>query len=249
MIEFIKLSIKINNNYILNNISFNIKKGEIFGILGPNGAGKTTILNVIIGLFQNYSGKCLINNKSIEDNKKIIGYLPEIPYIFPYLTGEEYLWFIGSLYQIPEQKIDMQIKFWTNFFKITPYLSKLGKTFPKGIRQKFGICSALINDPEIILLDEPTSSLDPASAKLVKLLTKELKTQGKTIILTTHILEVAEILCDRIVIIKNGELKACGSMDDLKKISKSNLSSLEDIFLELTGEFEYRELIDSLKKC
>jgi len=244
---------KITENFkILNNISFELGKGEIFGYLGPNGSGKTSTINILAGLDTDYDGKYIINGENFKSKnnsfKSIIGHVPEHPHLFPYLTGREFLWFIGSLYLINEKKIEELIEYWGDFFRITPWYDRLCKNFPKGIRQKFGLIAALINEPEILLLDEPTSSLDPSSAHLVKLLINELKSQGKSIFLTTHILEIAEILCDHIAIIKHGNIIASGTIDSLKQDTSKKDANLEDIFLELTGEFEYKELIESLRK-
>lgn len=237
---------------ILDNISLKINDGEIFGYLGPNGSGKTSTINILSGIDTDYTGSYKIDDIEFiqEKNnfKKKIGHVPEHPHLFPYLTGSEFLWFIGSLYLIDEEILKKNIEYWGDFFKVTPWFNRLSKNFPKGIRQKFGLIAALINDPEILLLDEPTSSLDPSSAHLVKLLINELKNQGKTIFLTTHILEIAEILCDRVAIIKDGAIIAEGTVDYLKQNTSKENANLEDIFLELTGEFEYKELIENLRK-
>ncbi|MDD2715208.1 MAG: ABC transporter ATP-binding protein [Candidatus Wallbacteria bacterium] len=251
MIKISGLCKIISGHEILSDINLEISDGEIFGFLGPNGAGKSTTVNILSGLELPDSGTVLINGMEIVAEeasvKKITGHLPELPVLYENLTGREFLWFIGGLYSINKAALSKKIESLFGFFELTPFADQLSRNYPKGIRQKFGLCAALINDPQVLILDEPTSSLDPKSAKLVKVLLKRFRDEKKTIFITTHVLEIAEALCDRLAIIQQGRIIACGTIPELRTLSEIEFP-LEEIFLKLTGGVEYETLLRYLRE-
>jgi ABC-2 type transport system ATP-binding protein len=232
-------------------VSFQVSRGEIFGFLGANGAGKTTTLRMLCGLVSPTSGHALIDGFDIQsqplDAKARLGYLDEEPFVHPHLTGREFLDFIADLYQMPrgverEQRMDRLLR----LFELADRDGELISGYSHGMRQKIGLASLLIREPPVLLLDEPTNGLDPRSARLVKDLLEELAARGTTVILSTHILEVAQALCRRVAIIDRGHIVATGTMEQLRAQAGSAQASLEDLFLKLTAGPESRELIERL---
>jgi ABC-2 type transport system ATP-binding protein len=203
----------------LNRLNLHIRKGEIFGYLGPNGAGKTTSIKLFVGLIRPSSGEVKIMNEDVHSPKirKIIGFLPENPFFYDYLTAEEFLDFCASIYRLEKNTRKERIKFLLNLIGLYEVRKRQLRTFSKGMLQKIGIAQALINDPELIILDEPMIGLDPVGRKNIKDLIFQLKEEGKTIFFSTHILSDVEILCDRIGILVKGELRSCGAIDEILK--------------------------------
>lgn len=227
----------------VNNISLEIPDGEIFGFLGPNGAGKTTTVKILSGILMPTSGKVLIAGYDIvHENipaKRCLAYIPDEPYIYPKLTGYEFMRFIGDIYSIPYHVQIEKIPPLLEMFELSRYSTELVESYSHGMKQKLLIASVLMREPRVVLFDEPTVGLDPKSVKKFKDILFEIAKKGTTIFMCTHILDMAEKLCDRVGIIYNGKLIALGSIDELKKNSRktdcsSHEKSLEDIFLELT---------------
>jgi ABC-2 type transport system ATP-binding protein len=221
-------------------LELHVKKGEIFGFLGPNGAGKTTTIKMIVGLLNPDEGDIFIDGANIRDNpieaKKKIGYVPDNPNLYERLTGVEYLKFMADIYQVPPDLREERIGHYLEMFELKDAASDLIKSYSHGMKQKIAITGALIHDPDVWILDEPMVGLDPKSSHLLKNGMREHCDRGKTVFFSTHILEVAERLCDRIGIIHKGKLIAAGTIDELKKgVGLSGgMGSLENIFLEMT---------------
>jgi ABC-2 type transport system ATP-binding protein len=232
-------------------VSFQIDRGEIVGFLGANGAGKTTTLRMLCGLVTPTSGTALINGIDIFADplnaKARLGYLDEEPFVHPHLTGREFLNYIADLYRMPrgperQQRMERLL----GLFELADRNGELIGAYSHGMRQKIGLASLLIREPPVLLLDEPTNGLDPRSARLVKDLLEELASRGTTVLLSTHILEVAQALCSRVAIIDRGHIVATGTIEELRAQAGSEQASLEDLFLKLTAGPESKELIERL---
>jgi len=224
-------------------LSLTVNAGEVFGFLGPNGAGKTTTIKMCTGLLKPNSGSVHIGGHDIVKEplfaKRLLGYVPDIPFLYEQLSGREFLRFVARLYQLNADHtptIEGRIQGILDQFEMTVKADELIKGYSLGMRRKIAIAAALIHEPKIIFLDEPTSGLDPKSARWVKDTFRYLAGQGVTILLTTHIMEIAERICDRIGIIHQGKLVALGSFAELKTEAGRSDSTLEDIFLQVTGE-------------
>lgn len=222
----------------LKGISLDIYKGEVFGLLGVNGAGKTTLSSVIATLHPPTSGDILWNNRSIysclTDYRSIIGFCPQKANLNPLLTLEDNLLFDGSYYQLPEDYIKERAAYLMEKFKLTEYAKSLASVLSGGYKQRFLIARALMHDPKIIILDEPTVALDPHIRHQLWDIIKELKKEGITIILTTHYIDEAEILSDRVCILDQGLIKLIDNPENLKASFKKG--RLEDVFLQLMHE-------------
>lgn len=223
-----------------------IKRGELFGFLGPNGAGKTTTIKMLIGLLHPTSGYAEIGGYDIQrfplQAKSIIGYIPDNPFLYEKLTGKEYLQFIADLYSVPTKEKKKLIVELLELFELTEKGDELIQGYSRGMRQKIAMAGALIHDPQVIFLDEPTVGLDPRGARSMRETLQELCRRGKTVFMSTHILEVAEKTCDRIAIVKQGKILMMGTMQEIREEARrikpdtDTSGSLEDIFLELTGD-------------
>jgi ABC-2 type transport system ATP-binding protein len=232
-------------------VSFQVRRGEIVGFLGANGAGKTTTLRMLCGLLTPTSGKALIDGFDIHaqplEAKARLGYLDEEPFVHPHLTGREFLNYIADLYRMPRgPERQGRMEKLLGLFELADRNGELIGAYSHGMKQKIGLASLLIREPSVLLLDEPTNGLDPRSARLVKDLLEELAALGTTVLLSTHILEVAQALCKRVAIIDRGHVVATGTIEELRTQAGSEQASLEDLFLKLTAGPESRELIERL---
>lgn len=220
----------------VDNLNLEIKDGEIFGFLGPNGAGKTTTIKMITGILNPDEGDILIDGKSIEkeplEAKKRFGFVPDSPDMFLKLRGIEYLNFLAEIYEIPVELKKERIEKLTKKFEIYNNLNEQIESYSHGMRQKIVICGALLSNPKNWILDEPMTGLDPKSSFELKNMMREHANQKNTVFFSTHILDVAERLCDRIGIIDKGKLLFVGTYEDLKKELKEN-KSLEELFMEI----------------
>ncbi|MFD2706512.1 MULTISPECIES: ABC transporter ATP-binding protein [Salibacterium] len=228
-------------------ISITIPKGELFGFLGPNGAGKTTTIKMMTGLLEPTDGTIEIGGinmwKQPLQAKKKIAYVPDHPTLYEKLTGWEYIRFIASVFGIPARQAEEKAVRLFDLFSLGSRADELIEGYSHGMKQKMALTGALLHDPDVIFLDEPTVGLDPKSAKTLKDLLRQLCDDGTTVFVSTHILEIAQEMCDRIGIIRDGKIAALGTMEELRGESSA---SLEDIFLELTGDEEQQELIREL---
>ncbi|MBZ4651158.1 ABC transporter ATP-binding protein [Thermosipho sp. (in: thermotogales)] len=238
MIKARNLTKKFGNFVAVDNINLTVEKGKIFGFLGPNGAGKTTTIRMLTGSLRPTSGEIEIlglNMKTHElEIKRRIGVVPDEPRIYDHLKGYEYLEFVMDIYRVNGKEVKDRIQELSEAFGVD-YLFKQVSGMSHGMKQKLMLISVLMRKPEVIFLDEPTVGLDAKSAKILKELLKKYASQGTTIFLTTHILEIAEKMCDEIAIIDKGKIIAQGTMETLRN---GENKSLEDLFLELTAQEE-----------
>ncbi|ASW43801.1 ABC transporter ATP-binding protein [Clostridium isatidis] len=221
-----------NGKKAVDNISITLNKGEIFGFIGHNGAGKTTTIKAIVGILDFEEGEIFIDGVSIKEDligaKRKIAYIPDNPDIYDSLTGIQYLNFVADMYEVSSEEREKLIKYYSEKFEILPALGDLVSSYSHGMKQKLVIISALIHKPKLLILDEPFVGLDPKASHLLKEEMKQLCKEGTAIFFSTHVLEVAEKICDKVAIIKGGKIVAEGNMDEVK-----GDSSLEDIFMEL----------------
>lgn len=226
--------------HAVQNLDLEVRPGEIFGFLGPNGAGKTTTIKMIVGLLKADQGKILVNGFDLASEpvavKRSIGYVPDKPDLYPRLTGLEYLNLIGDVFGVDGATRARRLKHYLEVFQLRGAAGDLIQSFSHGMQQKLALTGALLHAPALFILDEPMVGLDPKSAHLFKEIMRDHVNQGNTVFFSTHILEVAEKLCDRVGIINQGKLIACGTMDELRGRSGQAGSSLEKLFLELTDE-------------
>ncbi len=217
----------------VDDLSLHIAPGEIYGFIGHNGAGKTTTLKSVIGILQFDGGEITVNGMSVKEKplecKKITAYIPDNPDIYEFMTGIQYLNFIADIFGVPGDVRTQRINRYAEMFDIKKDLSDAVASYSHGMKQKLAVISALIHEPKLVIMDEPFVGLDPKAAHELKLLMREICNNGGAIFFSTHVLEVAEKLCDKVAIIKNGRLIKAGTIDDVK-----GDESLEDVFLELS---------------
>lgn len=232
----------------VNAIDLDIRRGEIFGLLGPNGAGKTTTIKILTGLLAPTAGTARICGFNIQAQplqaKACIGYVPDTPNLYGKLNAWEFLRFIGRLYRVPKPQVEQRATELLKMFDLEDAAGDLLEGYSHGMQQKMALAGALVHNPKVLFLDEPTVGLDPKSARLIKSLLRQIADRGATVFFSTHILEIAERMCDRVAIINKGEIIAVGTMDELRAGGASG--SLEDIFLSLTGGDDYAELANGL---
>lgn len=240
IIKVKNLTKKFRDFVAVDNVNFNLKKGEIFGFLGPNGAGKSTTIRILTTLLRPTSGMATVSGYDIvndqDEVRKHIGLVAEKIILYPHLTARENLQFFGQLFHLSKEEIDKRAKKWIDRLHMTEWLNSRVETYSTGMKQRINIVRALLTEPDILFLDEPTLGLDPQTANLIREFIRELNNRGITILLTTHGMLEAEELCDRMAIIDHGKIAACDTVKNLKKIvtGKEN-PSLEDVFLKITG--------------
>ncbi|MBU1106973.1 MAG: ABC transporter ATP-binding protein [Candidatus Riflebacteria bacterium] len=224
----------------LKSVNLEIFKGELFGFLGPNGAGKTTLIRILTGIIQPSGGQIFIGPYDLfsqpDKAKAMLGYVPDRPYLYEKLTPLEYFEFMGGLYNVALERILSKGEEMLRMFDLWDRRNELIESFSHGMKQKVAMCAAILHDPEIFVVDEPTVGLDPRSVKLAKNFFKQLVANGKTVFLTTHTLSVAQDLCHRLAIIRQGDIVALGTMNELQKRASMSDSNLEDVFLKITEE-------------
>ena len=218
----------------VDDLSLHIRQGEIYGFIGHNGAGKTTTLKSVAGIMQFDSGEILIDGTSIQKDpigcKKKMAYIPDNPDLYEFMTGMQYLNFVGDIFAIPAAQRKQRIQELADTFELTGDLNQPISAYSHGMKQKLAIISAWIHEPKLILMDEPFVGLDPKASHILKGMMREVCNQGGAIFFSTHVLEVAEKLCDKVAIIKGGKLVRSGTMEEVK-----GDTSLESVFLELEG--------------
>jgi ABC-2 type transport system ATP-binding protein len=231
------LTKKFEDITAVDHLTLTVPKGELFGLLGPNGAGKTTTINVLCGILPPTSGTVIVGGYNIstqpQEVKSIIGVCPQDTAVYDYLTGRENIEFFGQLYDLPQETLVKNSSTLLQKLTLTEHQNRRVSKYSGGMRRRINLAMALVHNPDIAFLDEPTVAMDPQSRHAVWDFIRELKTQEKTIILTTHYMEEAEELCDRVGIIDYGKLIALGSPGELNQ--KYNAENLEDVFIQLTG--------------
>jgi ABC-2 type transport system ATP-binding protein len=246
LIEVDRLSKRFGSTVAVNGISFTVEPGEIFGFLGPNGAGKTTTIKMLTGLVRPSAGYARLAGFDIVRQplqaKRTFGYVPDEPQVYGKLTAWEFLDFVGDVYRMSAAKKQRRIGELLELFGLSDDADGLLGGFSHGMKQKVVLCAALLHEPKIYFLDEPTVGLDPRSAKLLKSILREVAAAGGAIFMSTHIMEIAQALCDRIAIIDHGHIVAIGSFQELR-VARGD-ETLEDLFLGLTGTAEERRLAE-----
>ena len=232
-------------------IDLDVRAGELFGFLGPNGAGKTTTIRMVTGVLRPTAGSIYIAGVDMLRDpvgaKRHIGYIPDRPSLYEKLTGAEFLRFTSGLWGRDGTMADKRAADLLEMFELTAWKDTLIESYSHGMRQKLLISSALVHSPDVIVVDEPMVGLDPKAARLMKDVMRAFVDQGGTVFLSTHTLEVAETLCDRIAILHQGRIRAMGTMQDLRAEAAAGAAGLEEIFLKLTGSESVRDLIASIR--
>ncbi len=250
MIEAIHLTKKYDSLIAVDDLNLQIGE-EVFVFLGPNGAGKTTTIKMMTGLLRPTSGAVRIEGFDLQEQpieaKKLFGLVPDTPVLYDKLSLKEFLQFIANLYEVDHSTFQRRFTNLIELFDLESRADDLIQDFSHGMRQKAILAAALIHDPKVLFLDEPTVGLDPKSARNLKDLLRGLVKKGTTVFMSTHILEIAEVMCDRVAIIDKGKIIASGTMEELRIQSRQKDQSLEEIFLELTGGSEYDEVLKYLE--
>jgi ABC-2 type transport system ATP-binding protein len=235
----------------VNNIDLHVRPGEVFGFLGPNGAGKTTTLKMIAGLLKPTQGSVIIADIDTAVDpvgaKRVIGYIPDRPYLYEKLTAREFLAFIGGIYGVPDKHVASRTVELLDTFGLTRFTDELVEAFSHGMKQRLTLCAALLHHPRLLVVDEPMVGLDPAGAKLIKQVFRGMAAEGRTVFLSTHTLDVAEAICDRVAIIDHGKIVTLGTVDELKALHTQGSGRLEDVFMELVGRPEDRDVVAILR--
>ncbi len=231
-------------------LSFEVKEGEIYGLLGPNGSGKTTTMRILSGIIEPSSGRAEVQGLNVKEHpvevKKKVGFIPENPKTFESLTTIELFNLIGSIRGIEEKKLRKKLNRLVKAFELEEYMNQYVGSLSFGTKQKVSIISAILHDPEVIIIDEAMNGLDPKMAKIFREILFNLKNKGKSMIFSTHVLPLAEMVCDRVGMIAGGQLITEGTVEDLKE--KSHEKDLEDVFLKLTkSETEVSRVVNALR--
>ena len=250
MIKLHRLTKRYGSFTAVDGLDLEVPRGELFGFLGPNGAGKTTTLRMIAGILRPTGGSVEIAGIDLAANpaaaKTKLGFIPDRPFIYEKLTGAEFLRFVAGLYAQTGPQVEHRARELLALFDLEEWRDELVESYSHGMRQKLIISSAFVHRPDVIVVDEPMVGLDPKAARILKDLFREYTRRGHTIMMSTHTLEVAEAMCDRIGIIQAGKIRACGTMPELRAHAEGGATGLEEIFLKLTGEGAARELVDVL---
>jgi len=231
-------------------LSLRVERGQIFGFLGPNGAGKTTTIRMMMGLLLPSAGRVRLGGFDLATQpiaaKRISGFVPDRPFLYEKLTAAEQLRFCGDLYDVPQNVLERRVREQLEFFDLVDWSGELVESFSHGMKQRLAFAAALLHEPAILVVDEPMVGMDPRGARMLRTLLRTLATQDTTLFLSTHSLEVAEALCDRIGIIQNGRLIALGTLEELRT-QAGNAQRLEEIFLKLTGAEDLLQVIQALR--
>lgn len=239
MLEIKNLTKKFGDKVAVDNIDLSVKSGEIYGFLGPNGAGKTTTIKMIVGMLMPDGGSISVDGIDVINDdveaKRQIAYVPDSPEIYDIMTGRQYLNFIADVFELSDEERNKQIDRYAEVFEMKDNLDVMIAGYSHGMKQKIVIMGALIHSPKLLILDEPMVGLDAKSSFRLKEIMRALADEGRTVFFSTHVMEVAENLCDRIGIINRGKIIAVGTLDEIKAAAKDT-GSLEKIFLELTDD-------------
>jgi len=252
MIRLENVTKKYGSFAAVSDLDLEVRPGELFGFLGPNGAGKTTTIKMITGLLKPTAGKVFIDGHDLEKEplaaKKVIGYIPDRSFLYDKLTGKEFLHFVGGLYGMADGNCDVRARELLELFELDLWQNELIESYSHGMKQKLIMAAALLHRPRLIVVDEPMVGLDPKSARMAKAIYREWVTQGGTVFMSTHTMEIAETMCDRIGIVNEGKLIACGTMAELRaNAGADHTGRLESIFLKLTGGEQIREFLQILR--
>jgi len=251
-VELKEVTKRYNEIVAVNNLNLTIGTGEIFGLLGPNGSGKSTTLKMLLGLVTPDKGSVNVLGldvlKQPVEVKGLVGYVPEAANLYEFLTGIEYLDFIADVYGVPAAEKKQRITEYLKAFQLEGREGDMINSYSDGMKKKISLISAFIHKPRLLLLDEPLNALDPRSARIVKDYLQSLKGQGVTTIMSTHVLEIAQAICDPIGIMYQGSILALGNMEELRRQASLPNSGLEDVFLKLTGTEDLRAVVEELTR-
>jgi ABC-2 type transport system ATP-binding protein len=230
---------RYNDHIAVNDISLEIKAGEIFGFLGPNGSGKTSTIKMIMGLMKPTSGTITIDGHEVQKDpisaKKVLGYIPDRPILYEKLTAWEYMKFIAGIYRVNDKELQERGMKYLEIFELSEWTNELVENFSHGMKQRLNLSAVFMRNPKVLILDEPLIGLDPRGARLFKEMLHTSRNDGMCIFMSTHILEIAEQMCDRLAIIQKGNILYTGTSSDLRQQAQSPDSGLEQLFLRLTG--------------
>jgi ABC-2 type transport system ATP-binding protein len=233
-------------------ISFTMGRGEILGLLGPNGSGKSTTMKLILGILKPNSGSVRVYVTDVQEDpvsvKAQIGYVPESPQIYEFLSGVEYLDFVGDMYGMSPSVKKERIEQFMAALDLGRHENEMIASYSQGMKQKIAITAALMNRPKILIVDEGLNGLDPRSARIVKDLLRNLAKEGVSLLFSTHVLEIAEAICDRVLIMSQGRILAEGAVPELRARAGMPGSTLEDVFLKLTGTEDLKEIAEALSR-
>jgi len=250
-ISVISVSKSFGSLKAVNNFSLIVEPGEIRGLLGPNGSGKSTTMKMILGLSRPDSGSINVYGTDVSakpvDARRVIGYVPETPFLYEYLTAAEYLDLVGVAYGLDRAERKQRAGELLQALQMDKHVNEVMSGFSQGMRQKIALISALMHRPKVLILDEPLNGLDPRSAKIIKEILQHLAGEGISILFSTHVLEIADAICTKITIIDNGSTIAEGTSQEIKTIAGLKDSTLEDVFLKLTGSADTAEVVEALK--
>ncbi len=240
MLMISQLSKSFRKVTAVDNVTFQVNPGEVVGFLGPNGAGKTTTIKTAVGLLRPSAGSVSVCGHNVHtqpiEARQVLGYLPDVPALYPRLTGWETMDFVGDAFRLDPQEKVRRAHQLVELFGLEEWMGRQVETYSHGTQQKLAWACALLHDPQVLLLDEPTVGLDPVNARLIKDVILLLRQQGKAVLMSSHLLAMVEELCDRIVMISKGRLVAEGTMADLRqKAAAAGHGTLEGMFLALTG--------------
>jgi len=233
-------------------INLTLKRGEILGLLGPNGSGKSTTMKMVLGILKPDEGEVFVYGQEEAaapvELKKRLGYVPETPQLYEFLTGIEYIDFVAEMYAVPPAERKARVSQFLGGLQLAGHENEMISGYSQGMKQKIAIISALVHRPQILVLDEALNGLDPRSARLVKDLLKQLASEGVSILFSTHVLEIAQALCDRVAIMYQGTIMAEGTVAELRQTAGLPGSSLEEVFLKMTGTDDLGEVVKELSR-
>lgn len=251
MILLDHLEKRYGDHIAVNDVSLEVQAGEIFGFLGPNGAGKTSTIKMIMGLMKPTSGTITINGYDIQKDpvpaKKILGYIPDRPFLYEKLTAWEHMKFIAGIYGIDDRDLQERGRKYLEIFGLSEWLNELVENFSHGMKQRLNLSAVFMRNPKVLILDEPLIGLDPRGARLLKEILHSSRNNGMCIFMSTHILEIAGQMCDRMAIIHKGRIISTGTYDDMREQAHTPDSGLEQVFLRLTGGEDAAGIVKELQ--
>jgi len=249
-VEVNRLSKSFGNRRAITTVSLSVQSSEVLGLLGPNGSGKSTLMKTIVGIIKPDAGSIRVLGTDVTADpvaiKGMIGYVPESPRLYEFLSGVEYLDFVADVHGLAKGQRQERILEFLKALDLEGRENELIHGYSQGMKQKLAIIAALLHHPRVLVLDEPLNALDPRSARIVKELLHKFRDNGIPTIFSTHVLEIADAICDRIIIMDGGQIIAEGTTQELRKKAGSSGSTLEEIFLKLTGTSDTREIVEAL---
>lgn len=251
-LKLVSLSKSYGDIKAVKGINLTLKRGEILGLLGPNGSGKSTTMKMVLGILKPDAGEVIVYGQDEAaapvELKKRLGYVPETPQLYEFLTGIEYIDFVAEMYGVAPAERKARVSQFLGGLQLAGHENEMISGYSQGMKQKIAIISALVHRPQILVLDEALNGLDPRSARLVKDLLRELASEGVSILFSTHVLEIAQALCDRVAIMYQGTIMAEGTVAELRQTAGLPGSSLEEVFLKLTGTDDLGEVVKELSR-